>query len=95
MLGNKLVFYVDHMAFVYLVNKPQDLGRIIRWLLLFQEYDFTIMYNLGGTNLVANALSRLLDITKPIGVHDQPTYASLFYAKLEWLNDVKNNLRIG
>jgi len=33
------VFYVDHMAFVYLVNKPQVSGKIIRWLLLFLEYE--------------------------------------------------------
>ena len=39
LLGNKFVFYVDHMALVYLVNKPQVSGRIARWLLLFQEYD--------------------------------------------------------
>jgi len=44
LLGNKFVFYVDHMALVYLVNKPQVSGRIIRWLLLFLKYDFTIMY---------------------------------------------------
>jgi hypothetical protein len=36
LLGNKLVFYVNHMALVYLVNKPQDSERIIRWLLFFQ-----------------------------------------------------------
>ncbi len=38
-------------------------------------------------------MSRLLDITKPISVLDQITYASLFYMELEWLNDVKENLR--
>jgi hypothetical protein len=30
LLGNKFVFYVDHMALVYLVNKPQRLGRLVR-----------------------------------------------------------------
>jgi hypothetical protein len=40
LLGNKFVFYVDHMTFVYLVNKPQVLGIIVRWFLLFLEYDF-------------------------------------------------------
>ncbi len=30
LLGNKFVFYVDHMALVYLVNKPQVSGRIGR-----------------------------------------------------------------
>ncbi len=30
LLGNKFVFYVDHMALVYLVNKPHVLGKITR-----------------------------------------------------------------
>jgi hypothetical protein len=30
LLGNKFIFHVDHMALVYLVNKPQVLGRIAR-----------------------------------------------------------------
>jgi hypothetical protein len=40
LLGNKFVFYINHMALVYLVNKPQVLGIITKWLLLFFEYDF-------------------------------------------------------
>jgi hypothetical protein len=34
-LGNQFGFYVDHMALVYLVNKPQVSSIIVRWLLLF------------------------------------------------------------
>jgi hypothetical protein len=30
LLGNKFVFYVDHMALMYLVNKPQVFGRLVR-----------------------------------------------------------------
>jgi len=44
--SNKFVFYVDRMSLVYLVNKPQVLGIIIRWLLLFLENDFIVMYKL-------------------------------------------------
>jgi hypothetical protein len=33
----------DHMAFVYLVNKPHVSTRITKWLLLFLEYDFPIV----------------------------------------------------
>jgi hypothetical protein len=58
------------MALVYLVNKSQVLGRIIRWLLLFLEYDLIIVYKLGRIHVVANALSKLLNITKPMGVLD-------------------------
>ncbi len=34
LLGNQFVFYVDHMALMYLVNKPQVFGKIVKWLLL-------------------------------------------------------------
>jgi hypothetical protein len=81
------------MALVYLVNKRQISWRIVRWLLLFLEYDFTIVYELGKFHVIVDALSRLLDITKPKGVPDQTTNASLFYIELEWFNDVKEFLR--
>jgi hypothetical protein len=37
LLSNMFTFYVDHMALVYLVNKPQVYGMLARWLLLFLE----------------------------------------------------------
>jgi hypothetical protein len=61
LLGNFFVFYVDHMALIYLVNKPQVYGKIIRWLLLFLEYDFKLVYKLSRSHLMADALSRLLN----------------------------------
>jgi hypothetical protein len=60
LLGNNFFFNVDHMVMVYLVNKPQGLGRIAKWL-LFLEYEFTVVYKHGRTHVVANVLSRLLD----------------------------------
>jgi hypothetical protein len=47
LLGNKFVFYVNHMALVYLVNKPHVSRKITRWLLLFLEYDFIVVYKLS------------------------------------------------
>jgi len=58
-LGNKFTFYVDHMALVYLVNKPHVYSRLIIWLLLFLEYDFKIIYKPNKSHLMANALSGL------------------------------------
>jgi hypothetical protein len=60
---------------------------------LFLEYDIIAVYKPGIIHVVVDALSRLLDITKPIGVLHQTTYASLFYIELEWLKDGKENLR--
>ncbi len=89
LLGNKFVFYVDHMALVYLVNKPQVSRIIARWLLLFLEYDFIIVYKPNKNHVVIDAFSRLLNSTKPTSVPNQTTYVSLFYTRFEWLNDVK------
>jgi hypothetical protein len=57
MLGNMFTFYVDHMALMYLVNKPQISNRLVRWLLLFLEYDFKIVYKPGRSHLMVDALS--------------------------------------
>jgi hypothetical protein len=69
-MGNRFIFYVDHMALVYMVNKPQIFGKITKQLLLFLEYDFKIVYNLGRSHLIVDALSRLPNQAKPIGVPD-------------------------
>jgi hypothetical protein len=53
------------MALIYLVNKPQVLRRITRWLLLFLEYDFIVVYKLGKNHVVVDDLSRLLDVIEP------------------------------
>ena len=43
LLGNKFIFYVDHLALQYLVNKPQVSGRLARgsycsWSLTLKSY---------------------------------------------------------
>jgi hypothetical protein len=93
LLGNKFVFYVDHMVLVYLVNKPQVSRRLTRWWLLFLEYDFIVVYKPSRTHVIVDALSWLPDITKPTSV--PKIDASLFYTKPKWLNDVKEFLRLG
>ncbi len=71
-----------------MVSKPQVLGIIVKWLLLFLEYDFTIVYKLNRTHVVTDALLRLLNSTKPTSVPNQTIDANLFYTRPEWLNDV-------
>jgi hypothetical protein len=59
LLGNRFTFYVDHMALVYLVNKPHIFGRLTKWLLLFLEYHFKIVYKPGRSHLMIDASNRL------------------------------------
>jgi hypothetical protein len=59
LMGNQFIFYVDHMTIMYLINKPQVSSIITRWLLLFLEYDFKIVYKPGRSHLMEYALSKL------------------------------------
>jgi hypothetical protein len=63
---------------VYLVNKPQIYGIIIKWLLLFLEYDFKIVDKLGKSHLMARALNRLPNRVKLVGVPNQTIDPHLF-----------------
>jgi hypothetical protein len=79
LLGNKFVFYVDHMDLVYLVNKPQVFRRIAKWLLLFLEYEFIVIYKPNRTHVVVDVLSRLPNSSKPLRILNPTVDASLFY----------------
>jgi len=67
LIGNKFIFYVDHIVLTYLVNKPQLFDKITRWLLqLFLKYDFIVIYKPGQTHYMATTLSRLPRTTKSL-----------------------------
>ena len=57
--------FVDHMAIKYLVNKAELSGRLARWVLLLQEFDYTVEYKPGRMHLQANHFSRL---SKEVGI---------------------------
>jgi hypothetical protein len=78
LFSNKFVFYMDHMALTYLLKMLQMSNRITRWLLLFLEYDYTVMYKLAHTHFVADALSWFLHTTKPPRVPDMMVDAPPF-----------------
>ncbi len=78
MLGNMFTFCMDHMALIYLVNKPQVFGRLAKWFLLFLEYDFKIVYKHGTSHLMVDALNRLPNHTEIVGVPNQTCNVHMF-----------------
>ncbi len=95
LLGNKFALYENHVVMVYLVNKPHALGRITRWLLLFLEYEFTVIYKPSRTYVIVDVLSKLPNGLEPLGVLDPTVDASLFFVEPMWMQEVKTYLEIG
>jgi hypothetical protein len=58
LLGYKVVFHTDHDALKYLINKPDLSGRIARWILLLQEFNYDVVVKSGKMNVNADYLSR-------------------------------------
>lgn len=50
---------MDHDALKCMINKPQLSGRIARWVLLLQEFNFTVQVRPGKQHANADHLSRL------------------------------------
>ena len=78
LLANPFTFYTDHQALKYLVNKPLHHGRICRWLLLFQEFEFDVVVRPGRENVRPDHLSRLETGEEAIGIEDEFPNAHLF-----------------
>jgi hypothetical protein len=89
--------FTDHSDLKYLVNKLVLGGRICRWLLLFQEFDFEVIVKPGKLNAGPDHLSRVTNGEESMRLEDNFPYAWLFSVQIadEYFVDIIHYLSIG
>ena len=99
-LGSHVIIHIDYAAIKYLMEKKDSKPRLIKWILLLQEFDLEIKDKKGSDNVIADYLSRLEKPTeeeKGIEIEEQFPDKQLFLlpVKLPWYADIVNYLACG
>ncbi|XP_065861818.1 uncharacterized protein [Euphorbia lathyris] len=94
-LGSKVIVFSDHAALKYLLAKKESKPRLIRWILLLQEFDLEIKDRKGSENSVADHLSRIIQ-EEPLPLSEHFPDEQLFEVQglLPWYADIVNYLVI-
>jgi hypothetical protein len=98
LVGSHVIVFSDHAALKYLFSKKVSKARLVRWILLFQEFDITIKDKKGTENVVADHLSRLtIDFTSDITqINDYfPNESLLSVSTMPWFANIVNFLATG
>ena len=97
-LGSDIILFTDHSALKFLMAKRDAKPRLIRWILLFQEFDLEVRDKKGVENVVADHLSRisLEEEASPTPLQDAFPDEQLFATTtLPWYADIVNYLVCG
>ena len=99
-LGSHVIIHTDHAAIKYLMAKKEAKGRLIRWVLLLQEFDLEIKDKKGCDNVIVDHLSRVEKTTvkeKEMEVAENFPNEQLFQLsfQLPWYADIVNFLSCG
>ncbi|XP_070022083.1 uncharacterized protein [Nicotiana sylvestris] len=101
LMGAKVIVHTDHATLRYLMTKKDSKARLMRWVLLLQEFDLEIVDRKGSENQVADHLSRLEEEGKPrdgLKINDSfpdKQLLSVSVNSMPWFVDVANFLMIG
>jgi len=98
LLCSKVIVYTDHSALKHLLKKKDAKPRLIRWILLLQEFDLEIKDKTGAENVVADHLSRLIIESHAAPIDDAFPGEHLLVCtsvRVPWFADIANYLASG
>ena len=87
LVGSDIIRFTDHSALKYLLTKQNAKARLIRWVLLLQEFNLQIKDKNGVENVVVDHLSRLTiahNTHNPPINDDFPEESLLLVEKTPW-----------
>lgn len=88
--GYKFKVVTDHQSLKWLRELQNPSGRLCRWAIDLQEFDFTIEYRKGALNILADALSRN---PLPRNTREDLEIAALFLNNnCEWYNKLMDEV---
>ena len=99
-MGQKVIVYSDHAALKYLLSKKDAKPRLLRWILMLQEFDWEVRDKKESENLIADHLSRIDQdglkrnddgVTIIETFHDK-YLLSVVSKELPWYTDIANYL---
>ncbi|RVW48733.1 Retrovirus-related Pol polyprotein from transposon 297 [Vitis vinifera] len=97
-LMSSIVVFTDHFALKYLLTKQDAKARLIRWILLLQEFNLQIRDKKGVENVVADHLSRLVIAHDSHGLpinDDFPEESLMSIDVAPWYSHIANYLVTG
>ncbi|RVW67207.1 Transposon Ty3-I Gag-Pol polyprotein [Vitis vinifera] len=92
---SSIVVFTDHSALKYLLTKQDAKVRLIRWILLLQEFNLQIWDKKGVENVVADHLSRLVIAHDSHGLpinDDFPEESLMSIEVAPWYSHIANYL---
>ena len=97
LLGSKVLVYSNHTALKYLLSKKDAKSRLIRWILLLQEFDIEIRDKKGSKNVVADHLSKLVmdfneDVVPIAEMFPDEQLMHISRTSTSWFADIVNYL---